>query len=210
MLKHLTIMAGCLALGAAILPTDDEAKEPALGVKLTLGDIQQDLDLGEAFELKIGEVTYQGKLEAAATRNFHRRGVSFDYPAGFSYDYDPTPEVTIFSVEGPDTLVMLQVFPIEMDAAELAQIVMDATAAELGELSVVSSEVEIILGGKKLKGTELKVSLVGTSFVQRGFGLALDGETAVLFVQGGLDESGKLETESSDAIELLTSTFSYK
>lgn len=210
MLKHLTILAGFLALGATVLPVNDEAQEPALGVTLTLGEVKQDLKLGEPFELKLGEVTYQGLLEPAATRAFDKRGVSFEYPAGFTYGYDPTPEVTIFSVEGPDTLIMLQVFPVEMDAEELCGLVMEATAEELGGLGVVSGATEMVLDGEKLSGIELEINLSGLVFVQRGFGPTLDGATAVIFLQGNMDEGGTMNAESSAAFELMTSTFSYK
>ncbi len=208
MLYKSTLLASVFALGALVLARQDESAEPALRVKLVLGDKTQEVNLGESFELKLGDQVYEGSLQAAATRIFDKRGIRFEYPSHFTYEYEADEDHTIFTVEGPETFLMVQIFPTEIDPDSLAKLMANATIAEFGDLEVDRSEIEHKLGGLTLRGERVKASISSAAFVQDFLGIAgvEEGSTTVLVFQGGLDESGALASESAKALELLGET----
>lgn len=81
------LASGTVLVSRAADPTDPDV-EPGAIYGLTVGKETFQVTGGQPVKLKIGGKEVLVSIEAPTTRRFEKKGVTFDYPAGFSFEYE--------------------------------------------------------------------------------------------------------------------------
>lgn len=193
-------------------PNADPYREPPLELLLELDGERHELVLGRSFELTVGETRHQARVSGRGSRAFDASGVRLRYPAEFLYEYDDEIEgLEVYSLDGPETLIMIQVYDEELDLVDVIAGTLEAVLEELEPFDVETVEHELELGPHRLASTQLRITIEeeGLAFTQDYFAFHGSGGTGVVCVQFGYDEGGKLSRESSRAERLLRSSFDF-
>ena len=197
-----------LALSSAVLSVAiavDKKEEPPLRVLLTLDGAKHTVALDSDFTFQIDGKERSGRVEVAPTRRFEHRGVSFEYPTDFAFESIPVPEREIFTLQGDNTLLILQYFEGTQDPAELTSSVTGTTEEQYKELDYTREKVEAPFMGRVVEGQRLTVSMGtppnGGKFRQDFFGFPAEGTTLVVCLQANL----KADDSEHAAAELVRS-----
>lgn len=198
--------AALLAAAPWLLPTTQEDAEPPLEIVLSIDGHEVEATVGHAFDVEIGDAKHSCLVTVAPTRLLDKSGVSFRYPSYFSYGFDDSEGVVLHTLEGPETLVMLQFFGKQSEAEEMLEAVADSVAEELADYLVEQEELEREVGGGLYGVKHFVVDIAGSSFVQDYLAFESAAGATVLFFQGNLDEDGDLEPECARTWELIAAT----
>jgi|GEM_PF-3162222 len=190
----------------------DPFREPPLELVLELDGERHELVLGRPFDLQIGETLHQGRVSGRGSRAFDASGVRLRYPSDFVYEYDDELEgLDVFNFEGPETLIMIQVYDEELDLVDVIDATLEAVLEELEPFEVETVERELELGQRQFASTQLRIAIEeeGLAFTQDYFAFRCSLGTGVMCIHLGYDEEGKLSRESSRAERLLKSSFDF-
>ena len=163
-----------------------------------------------AFKPAVAEILDRAQSEP--TREFDRHGARFRYPSEFTIERDDETEgVELISLEGADTLIMLQAYEERVFAGEspsaVLDLITDLAAKQFRGFDVDRQRMEIELAGEVYDCRRMTISINGVRVRQEYVALDLRGAYGVLMLQGTLDDSGAFEPESVGAFELLGETF---
>lgn len=209
-------LASTFLIGLNLGGTSTEVTEPALGLLLTVDGNTQEIELGERFEITVGDRVLPCSLAARPTRHFEGYGLGFEYPGSFSFELDDeSPEVQFVSLEGPDTLLMLQVYSAglvegafsEMSPEQFLDMIVESMCEEFGEGNFRIEQAKKTLGGVELASRKVFVNLAGYTFRQELVAMDVRGARIIISMQGSLDENEVLDSVSAEALELLARTF---
>ena len=208
-LPLLTLSAALLTgVGLAVRP--QEVSEPPLELVLTIDGRDRDVSIGEDFEVEFGGRKHTCHLERKPTRQFDFHGVRLRYPSHFTFEYDDEDDgVEMFTLEGPETLVMLQFFADGLSAEALLELVVDSTVGEYEDFDVERAESEIELGGTTYESQSLTVSLGELRFQQDFVAFGLPEATALLIFQGNLDDDGNYVSECQETFAMVAETLEF-
>ncbi|MBA3315637.1 MAG: hypothetical protein M3552_12760 [Planctomycetota bacterium] len=202
----------CLAslLCAALAVADEPADEPKLEISISIDGKTVDAVFDEPVTATIDGQPHVVKLTAKPTRLFSKANVEFRYPSYFTYEFDnETPRVTIYTVEGRESTLMLQIF----DQAGLTSTeAMNSVASELrsafGDSFAGVNEIETRLGGKNVRGRRITANFAGQQLHQDVFPLA--GVTGIFMHQRVANADSEVAAEVKSVEQLLNETFRVK
>ena len=212
----LLAIASAFLVGLNAGGTAPDITEPARGFLLTVDGNTHEIELGDRFEITVGERALPCSLAVRPTRHFEGYGLEFEYPGSFSFELDDeSPEVQFVSLEGPDTLLMLQVYSAgliegafsEMNPEQFLDMIVESMCEEFGEGNFRIEPSTKSLGSVDLASRKVFVSLAGYSFCQELVAMDVRGARIIFSMQGSLDENEILDSVSTGAIELLARTF---
>jgi hypothetical protein len=103
-------------------------------------------------------------LRVAQTRTLQADGVTFNYPAYFTFEADISdPEVKTWTASGNDVTVMLFSFSAEVDARALAE----STAEALQARDIKVDPVKVRLGEQEREGVKATMPLLDQTVIQQ-------------------------------------------
>lgn len=179
------------------------SEEPPLQLVIEIGDQKVDAVVGKPMQVKVGGETVSLRVTTKPTRHFSSDGISFSYPSNFTFSIDPdTPAVKIWSIEGSDTMIMLQRHTL-MPAEMIRDMVAEATLSQLGG-SPKKSSTTLNLGNEKHAATTLELKIAGQTLTQHFVGLKGKTHSFVLLIQDSADGENK---ELAHTLEILKKTF---
>jgi hypothetical protein len=142
----------------------DESAEPPIVYTLEIDGqsvtLQPDTPLKLEESFKAPTLT----LRVAQTRTLKAEGVSFNYPAYFTFAADTSdPEVKTWTASGNDVTLMLFSFAEEVDARALAE----STAEALQAQNVQVEPVKVKLGDQERDGVKATMPLLDQTVIQQ-------------------------------------------
>ena len=146
------------------------------------------------------------KVLAKPTRHFSFAGIEFDYLRHLSFSVSDESGLVVWTLDGDDCVIMVQKYP-RTNLDELLPVVVGITAEQYGEVPIVEADVSLDLGGRKVDGKRLVVTMAGIQLQQDFFGVQVGNAAVLLVVQGTLNDDGTLTRESQDAAALLEKSF---
>lgn len=183
-----------------------EDMEPPLGYTLLINGIEHRMKSGETIQLKGTFTDPSIKLIADKERLFSYTGLSFRYPAYFSFEADLKSENNKnWILSGNDFKIMI----FKVKGALIPDTFAHSVAKKFGK-DVKISDVERTFGGKQYKGKRVDVAVAEKSFSQEAFLLVSKGVHIMLVLQDALPSQKVSEEESKGALDLLQRQFEYK
>lgn len=187
--------------------TQGDKQEPPAEYVLEVNGKSLPVSTGKSFEVDVDAGKARMKLSIKPYRTFNKVGVQFQYPVGYSFEADNTdPNVTIWSMSGNSSLLMLQKFAKVSSIFMLNQLA-SGLAAEYERKNVKISPTSILLGGRKTPGKRLFITVAGQKLVQEVFAFSTSTSTFALIVQDSPTESGKETPEVKRLKQLLATSF---
>lgn len=197
----------CLGLGCLLVGLGWSQPEPPLRYQLTVDGKSHTLLLDRPLELNIGGRPVKLKLQAANYREFAIAGVRFHYPCQMSYEVDKsTPGLTIYTLDGNDAVIMLMCPGQILGKDELLKETVANLKAEYGKGKVVEEPLELKLNGSLLRGSRLRIQLLGQSLIQDCLGFRHQGRSYLLILQDS-PRGGKPSPEGANVVKLLQRSF---
>lgn len=218
-IQLLALLASGLLGGLAIVEsTTDDWSEPDREMILVFDGVEHDFVLGEPLELTTGDHSHRLTVNAKESRYFNKGGIRLRYPADFFYEFDDEIDgCDVYSVEGPETLIMVQVYDEPLDLADVVELTVEAVMEQLESFEVVTLKHKVKLGGHTFDSTQLRIYIDDgdLAFTQDyfAFGCKLTEEgdmgTGVLCIQYGYDDDEAMSAESAAARRMLKSSFDF-
>jgi hypothetical protein len=186
---------------------DAAAEEPPLQLVLELAGKEIPLQLGQPLQVEIDGKPRSLRLRALDHRVFEYEGLSFHYPSYFNYEFDDEdPGTWIWTLEGPDALLMVQRFgPSPPD--RILAILERSISSNYKKCTL--SDTQVTLNGRTLKGRSLNIQILDHQMRQDLFCFASGEYTYALLFQDVLTDSGETTTEMRFVMELLNQSLTW-
>ena len=172
---------------------DPEMVEPPEQFELTLGGRTYEVRAGEPFEVELAGETYAGDLEPSDTRRLALDDLSFEYPNGMTFEYEASPGMRMWTLDGNDAVIMKQ---------ENLVVGIEESLAELGD--PVRDDASIELEGTTHRGVTIDVEISDFTLHSEVY---MIGEKVALILQDSRDVGEDVTEEFELARELLEDTF---
>jgi hypothetical protein len=197
----LPLLLALLLLPLAGAAPDEKHGEPPMLLSLEHAGNSIPVRIGQPFEIEVDGKRVSLKLTQLPYRVLEVGPVSFRYPSHFTYEYD-SGDVPTFTVEGPDTVIMLTRAG-EADEKEFLDAFVSGVRASFGNRRIRATAVELAFPGRKLKGHRLDISIGPVTIRQKLFAFRAGGETFGLMIQDSLDDDGKPTETTAEAVKLM-------
>lgn len=185
-----TLIVGLLP---ALCPADDSA-EPPIVYTLEINDQTVTLQPDTPLEVEGSFENPTLTLRVAQTRTLQAGGITFNYPAYFTFEADTSdPDVQTWTASGNDVTLMLFSFAEQVDARALAE----STARALQAQDVKVEPTSVKLGQDERPGVKATMALLEKTVVQQVLTLPPTAEGSRLLVlqevrKQGADEAAEL------------------
>jgi len=180
---------------------DPEMVEPPEQFELTLGGRTYEVRAGEPFEVELAGETYAGDLEPSDTRRLALDDLSFEYPNGMTFEYEASPGMRMWTLDGNDAVIMVQRFAFGVKQENLV-VGIEESLAELGD--PVRDDASIELEGTTHRGVTIDVEISDFTLHSEVY---MIGEKVALILQDSRDVGEDVTEEFELARELLEDTF---
>ena len=195
-----------LFLLAWSLLTASEKEEPPLGYTLVLDEKTIRLAPGKEIQIKGLFENPKATLIPDKERLFTYGGITFKYPANFSFEADfKTEGVKIWSLDGNDFVIMVQHY-------ETLKMTPKSFSEELRESYGTGTKTEsrsYSFNGQKYSGVRVHLTLAGTKLIQDVLALPTQRGSRLLVLQDSPPEEKVSEDESKLVLRLLDETLKY-
>jgi hypothetical protein len=196
-----------LTLALALLPRNDDAKEPPAVLSVDAGGKTVTAELDKAFELDLPGGKTSVKIRLEPYRVFAKAGVSFKYPTKFLFEADlETEGVVIWTLEGSTCVLMVQRFSGRDDPEGVLKDVVNNITGSFGEANVKAGPAALDVGAEKLKGTGLRIQVAGQRINYRFFAFKSGKQAVILSLQDSPGEDGAPSAEAKEVDALLKET----
>lgn len=199
------LLATGLGIGLAVLghaPLDESA-EPPLQYTLTIGEVKQAITLGEPAELRGDFNNPVVTLTASPTRTFPYNGLSFKYPAHFTWEADVSnPLSRTWTMEHQDGSVMVVGTLFEISPQKFAE----GVAGNLGARDPKIGKIADTFGGIELQGVRLEADIARLHHVTEVFRIPTRLGGRLLVIQSFL-EDGEPGPRSAELAKLIRESF---
>ncbi len=162
--------------------------------------------IGEETKLKIGSKMRSVRIRIAPHSVFNRVGIRFRYPSSMGFNLDDSdPNVSIWSMDGDEAVIMVQQYNVDIDANVLY-------AAMKSEFVQMKAKVEVSaiqLKGKRrtLDGKRFKVKMGNVNILQDIYILQEGEQKLALFLQDTVTDNGKSSSEYIEILKLFSKSF---
>ena len=194
----------------ATTPVSNEFTEPPLELVLHVEGQTHDVRLDQPLKIKVKEHDLNVMVSAKPYRTFRAAGLEFRYPRHFAFQVERSaPNVTIWSLDGNDTVVMVLKSRAPMNPNEWRDSLIEATRSQFDPKDTRVSETALNLGGRAVSGRCLEFRVASTVIRQEYFALSRAEAPVLLSIQHPVEEdqeSGS-EVEYRQTKELLEASF---
>ncbi|HNW09791.1 MAG TPA: hypothetical protein PLK58_00775 [Candidatus Rifleibacterium sp.] len=191
-----------VAVPAAI----DETVEPSDNFRLVIDGQETRLVPEKPFEITIKGEKMQGLLQVEPLKTFNYGGISLQYPRHFTFEADLSDkDVSLWNLSGSNCVLMIQLYPAEMDHKIMAQMLQP----RFGEKNSTVSDCTLSLKGNETKGSKLTTTIGDSSITQEIYSFKVQGGSLLLILQDTLNLDGKSSEEGRKFRQLLIETLSF-
>lgn len=184
----------------------DETVEPADNFKLLLDGQETSLVPEKPFEITIKGEKIKGLLQVEPLKTFNYGGISLQYPRHFTFEADLSDkDVSLWNLSGSNCVLMIQLYPAEMDHKIMAQMLQP----RFGEKNSIVSDCTLALKGNETKGSKLTTTIGDSSITQEIYSFKVQGGSLLLILQDTLSLDGKSSEEGRKFRQLLIETLSF-
>ena len=193
--------------GRADAPKEDQ--EPPQTFFIEAGDKKIPVDLGQPFPTAEFAGKATATLRVDPHRTFRYAELVFQYPQEFVFEADLENEaVSIWSLSGSNSVIMVQKYPGRKDADEVRKEVVRAMGDQYQEALKSQSAVALPLKSGNLQGVRLNVELAGSPLVQDLFSFTAGDCAIILLLQDSPQENKQPSAEHAKAQKMLTDSLS--
>ena len=186
--------------GASVDPRDDESAEPKRAYALRVNGQQVVLQPGVEVQLEGSFENPIVKLALGSTRNFRYGGISFDYPADFTWEADVSdPSFRIWTMDGADVSLMVFRTSFGFSAEEFV----DSLAREFDPFE--SNPISQGLGALDLQGRAVTIEVAQSVLTYDVFEVPSDAGSTLLILMDVTDDGRRTEEFRRVLSELGTS-----
>ena len=190
------LVAAALLLAVAFAGEDTE---PPQLFTLDVDGVATAVRLDEPFTVKIGDRDVPMTLRVAEHRVFDATGVSFRYPRHFTFEYEKDVFATIWTLEGPSTVLILTRGPRQNPATAAR----DTALGSMGALGASGHEkTELVTKAGKLEGVGFTATVAMAQLRQEVYAFDVPGGTCILIVQDLLNDDGTGSEATKKAVAL--------
>ncbi|MFN8391241.1 MAG: hypothetical protein U0136_13195 [Bdellovibrionota bacterium] len=194
-----TLLLTLLPLQAYAAPTEDV--EPVRSFTLQIGKASRQLTLDTPLTVPGSFTDPTVKLTAASTRRFPYGGISFEYPAQFTWEADvKSSAYKAWTLSGNDLKIMYSYSQVPIDPRSYAEKIGQKFP---GGMSAIQSK-EFELGSGKTAGIEFTLKIGSYSMRYRTIQLKLKSGYGLLSIQDA-DNDGMGSTEGAEIPRILKS-----
>ncbi|RYG72835.1 hypothetical protein EON80_03815 [bacterium] len=198
-----------LATALPVLAEPNDKAEPAAEYTLQVNGNKLPLTLGNEVASKVAGQLIRFKLTRQPFREFNKSGVQFQYPVNYGFEVDDSdPSVTVWTVSGGDSILMLNRFS-KMPLPELSSDIIGEITKQFGAKNVVVTPLTLYLKGRNIAGKRLNITLAGQKLVQDIFAFGTAKNSFVLVIQD-VPTNGKPSAENTKLKVLLTQSLKWK
>ncbi len=184
----------------------DETVEPADNFKLLLDGQETRLVPEKPFEITIKGEKIKGLLQVEPLKTFNYGGISLQYPRHFTFEADLSDkDVSLWNLSGSNCVLMIQLYPAEMDHKIMAQMLQP----RFGEKNSIVSDCTLALKGNETKGSKLTTTIGDSSITQEIYSFRVQGGSLLLILQDTLNLDGRSSEEGRKFRQLLIDTLSF-
>lgn len=184
----------------------DETVEPADNFKLLLDGQETRLVPEKPFEITIKGEKIKGLLQVEPLKIFNYGGISLQYPRHFTFEADLSDkDVSLWNLSGSNCVLMIQLYPAEMDHKIMAQMLQP----RFGEKNSIVSDCTLALKGNETKGSKLTTTIGDSSITQEIYSFRVQGGSLLLILQDTLNLDGRSSEEGRKFRQLLIDTLSF-
>jgi hypothetical protein len=146
-------------------------------------------------------------LRVEPYRVFRHAGLSFQYPREYTFENDhATPGVSIWTLSGPDCLIMIQRYEGSGDPELVRQALVNELAKKYKDGKKRQVETTWKLKDRTLKGVRLEVELAGIRLHQDVYSFRAGQGSVLLLIQDSLQDDGKASAERVRTEKMLSET----
>jgi hypothetical protein len=187
------------------------AQEPPLEFTLEIDGEQVPVALDRDVAVEVNGKPVRVKLTAKSDRLFHGVGVSFRYPRQHAFSVEPGDEgSTTWTFDGDDNTLILLKIPAVVPPGPVADEMAAFLTEKFGRENVKTGKSTLSVGGKRLGGTRLAVTLGGEKHVSDLYAFNTADATFVLTVQDTPADDGTTSAETARTRALLEKTFRFE
>jgi len=200
-----TLLVCAPAASTAEEPKEDQEPPQIFYLEFDGKKVPLELNKPLGTEVLRGSKTFTLRVEPY--RVFRHAGLSFRYPREYTFGNDhSTPGVSIWTMSGPDCLIMVQRFQGQGDPEAVRESLVDGLAEKYKDGKKKQVETTWKLKDTTLKGVRLEVELAGIRLHQDVYSFR-DGQGSVLFlIQDSLQGDGKASAERVRTEKMLSET----
>lgn len=200
------VLAPVLAAPAVAAPAADE---PPYEYVLTIDGQPVEVQENKTIKVTIAGREVEVKLAPRPYRVFHKAGVTFQFPRSYSFQSDlSNPQISIWTMNGNDVMVMVQHFG-DVPVAAVLPIMVQEMVKQYGPKNVKDTATTITLDGRAVAGRRLAVTLAGQNLVQEVYAATGKQGAFVLVVQDAPSAPGKATDEVQRVKKQLAETFRF-
>lgn len=167
-----------LALGANCA----SAREVTESYDVTIDGKKFSVTGGAVTNLTVGDKKVAIGVERAKFKRFDDGKVSFLFPSDFSVEKDDDSGMTMWSLDGNSSVIMLYQLPKEIEADEFAENVVKDLMKTYGKGAKLE-KCERQLGAKTVKGKRIEAKFAGESIVQEVYDISEGSAKYTLMIQ---------------------------
>jgi hypothetical protein len=201
-------LAAALLFGiSGVCSAADDSQQPPLKYTLVIDGQQHALVLEQPLQIQGSFKNPTIALEASSVRTFTYGGISFQYPAAFSWEAEiEAGNEKTWTLSGNDFTIMYFIQPQPNSADAYAQ----AMAKQFGKGTTRIGDTERTLGGRKYPGKLLFVKLAGTALTLEVYALPAKTGSRLLVLQDSPPDNQAVSNEGEKALAMLAKTFQDK
>jgi hypothetical protein len=194
-----------LTLAAGRCAADDESAEPPIVYTLEVDGQSVTIQPDKPLKLEGSFESPTLTLRVAQTRTLQAEGITFNYPAYFTFEADTSdPEVKTWTASGNDVTLMLFSFAEKVDARALAE----STAEALQARDVQVEPVKVKLGDQERAGVKATMPLLDQTVIQQVLTLpATDKGSRLLVLQEVRNQGAGEAAELGATLKVVAASF---
>jgi hypothetical protein len=212
MLKTSTILMAIATISVCgrSLPAQEnkEDQSPPQIFYLEVGGKKVPIKLNEPFATNTLTANPTATLRVEPYRVFRYAGIRFAYPQDYSFSASlDDPEVSIWTLTGSNSLIMVQRYPNQPNPQAFLQQVLAAMKAQYAGGVLKETEATLAVKGAPLKGVAIDVTMAGSHLRQELFSLPSEKDAIILLLQDVPQDNGQPSPKRVEMGKMLAGSF---
>jgi hypothetical protein len=198
LLSFLILLFSVCSSALCAEPLDD--REPPLLMYLEADGARITVELGKPFALDSLSGKKTATLRAESYRVFPYGGISFRYPAGYSFEAKQQSGVTVWTLEGADVVIIVQRYVRNAEHLSIRTAVVDNLVQSYAGPKTRQLDTTLKVKGTVLKGRRIEFVLANTLLHQDIFSFRAGADSVVFIIQdtpqpGGTPSAARVDCD---------------
>lgn len=188
----------------------EETAEPTEEFVLEVDGASRTVQVDKPFDVRIGERTVSMRLKPITFRTFSLAGIRFHYPRSHSFQAEVTnADIQSWVLSGTLNTILVYRHAAGTSPEDFQKDMTESMLKESGDPKAGSSDVELAIQGRQVKGKRVDVKQGDTRLRSDIFCFEADKGVTALILQDVPDEQGRTSPETAQATKLLVESFEF-